>query len=72
MKAEAGDKIVIHGHEVGRKVRTATIVEVQGEDGAPPYLVRWDDDPHDQPTEHLFFPGPDADVEHIPAAASDE
>jgi hypothetical protein len=27
-------------------------------------LVQWLDDPHDEPHEVLFFPGPDADIEH--------
>lgn len=67
MKATAGDRLIIRGHTVGRAERRATIIEVRGTDGGPPYLVRWDDDPHERPTEHLFFPGPDADVEHHPA-----
>lgn len=66
MNARVGDKLVIRGHAVGTHERTATIVEVRGDDGSPPYLVRWDDDPHDVPQDHLFFPGPDADVEHVP------
>jgi hypothetical protein len=33
---------------------------VQRADGEPPYLVRWEDSDH----ETLFFPGPDATVEH--------
>lgn len=65
MRAEIGDRLVIRGHAVGRPERTATIVEVRGADGAPPYVVRWDDDPHDVPQDHLFFPGSDADVEHV-------
>lgn len=68
MKAAAGDKLVIRGHSVGQRERHATIVEVRGADGAPPYVVRWDDDLHDEPQEHLFFPGSDAEVEHHPQA----
>lgn len=67
MKAASGDRLVIHGHRVGNKVRSATIVEVRGDDGGPPYLVHWDDDPHDPPHDNLFFPGSDAEVEHTPA-----
>ena len=66
MKAEVGDRIAIRGHAIGRAERHATILEVRGDDGGPPYVVRWDDDTHDDPHEHLFFPGPDADIEHIP------
>jgi hypothetical protein len=60
MRAVAGDKVVIRGHRIGTVPRSGVIVEVRGEDGAPPYLVRWEGDPH----EHLFYPGSDADIEH--------
>ncbi len=63
MKASIGDRLVIKGHNVGDPDRDAEIIEVHGEEGAPPYLVRWDDDGH----EGLFFPGPDASIEHYPA-----
>ena len=62
MQAGVGDKIVIRGHHVGEAVRSAVILAVEGKDGEAPYLVRWDDDGH----EGLFFPGPDAAVEHLP------
>ncbi len=62
MRAVAGDTVVIRGHRIGTVPRSGVIVEVRGEDGAPPYIVRWGDDPH----EHLFYPGSDADIE--PAA----
>lgn len=64
MKANVGDRILIRGHEVGRHEREAVVLEVHGEDAGPPFLVRWLDDEH----EGLFFPGPDADVEHRPAS----
>lgn len=67
MKAQVGDRIVIRGHAVGLHERHATIVEVRGEDGGPPYVIHWADDPSEVPRDHLFFPGPDADVEHHPA-----
>jgi Domain of unknown function (DUF1918) len=38
--------------------------ECQGDDGEPPYRVRWGDGGH----ETLFFPGPDAVIKHIPHA----
>jgi hypothetical protein len=62
MRAAVGDRIVIKGHYVGEPDRDAEILEVRGPDGSPPYLVRWSDDGH----EGLFFPGPDAVVEHYP------
>lgn len=61
MKAAVGDRIVIKGHHVGEHERDGEIVEVHGENGGPPYKVRWDDTGH----ETLFFPGPDATVEHL-------
>ncbi len=69
MKAAVGDKLIMHGHRVGAPARTATVVEVRGEDGGPPYVVHWTDDSHDPPVDALFFPGSDADVEHHEAAA---
>jgi hypothetical protein len=60
VKAAVGDRIVIHGHHIGEPDRDAEIVEVRGEGGDPPFVVRWGDDGH----QSLFFPGPDASVEH--------
>lgn len=37
--------------------REGEILEVHGQDGAPPYVVRWSDG-----HEGLMFPGPDAHV----------
>jgi len=37
------------------------VLEVHGERGAPPWLVRWSDDGH----VGLVFPGADAEVEHF-------
>jgi hypothetical protein len=62
MKASVGDRLIIKGHHVGEPDRNAEIIEVHGQDGAPPYLVRWDDDGH----EGLLFPGSDASIEHFP------
>ncbi|MGO9341606.1 MAG: DUF1918 domain-containing protein [Acidimicrobiales bacterium] len=63
MRAAIGDRIVVRGHKVGEHERDGEILAVEGEDGAPPYKVRWDDTGQ----EGLFFPGPDATVEHYPA-----
>ena len=59
MFAQAGDRLVIHGHHVGESDREAEILEVRHEDGSPPYVVRWSDG-----QEGLVFPGPDASVQH--------
>jgi Domain of unknown function (DUF1918) len=61
MKASEGDRLVIKGHHVGEPDRDAEILEVCGEQGGPPYRVRWSDDGH----EGLFFPGSDAVVQHF-------
>ena len=53
MRAQVGDRIVIKGHHVGEPDRDCEVLEVRGPEGAPPYVVRWDDDGH----EGLFFPG---------------
>lgn len=60
MKAKVGDRIVVKGHHVGEPERDAEVIEVQGPDGDPPYVVRWTQDGH----EGLYFPGTDATVEH--------
>lgn len=44
MKAAVGDRLVIKGHNVGDVDRGAEILEIHGEDGGAPYLVRWSDD----------------------------
>jgi len=58
--AHPGERIVVRGHHVGEPDREAEVLEVRHEDGSPPYIVRWSDTGQ----EGLFFPGPDAFVEH--------
>lgn len=58
MKANVGDRLHVHGRNVGDSQRVGEIVEVHGQDGAPPYLVRFPDG-----HETLVFPGSDATVE---------
>ena len=60
MEANVGDRIVIKGHHIGEAQRDGEILEVRGVDQGPPYVVRWDDG-----HEGLFFPGPDAYVQHF-------
>ncbi len=61
MRAKVGDRIIIRGHHVGEPERDCEVLEVRGADGGPPFLVRWGDSGH----EALFFPGPDATVQHF-------
>ena len=46
LRASVGDRLVIRGHHVGEHQRDGEIVEVLGDDGAPPYMVRWSDSGH--------------------------
>jgi hypothetical protein len=55
--------MLIRGHRLGEPSRDAEILEVLGADGSPPFRVRWSDTGR----EAVFFPGPDAAVEHFPA-----
>ena len=69
LSASPGDQLVIRGHHLGEPDRDGEILEVLGEDGAPPYRVRWEDS--GQVSE--LFPGSDAYVRHLehrPAARS--
>lgn len=63
MRAAVGDHILVMSHHIGESKREAQILAVEGEDGGPPYRVRWSDTGH----EALFFPGPDSVIEHSPA-----
>jgi hypothetical protein len=60
MKAEVGDRIVVASGTLHRPIRDGEILQI-GADGGGPYLVRWSDSGN----ESLFFPGPDAHVEHV-------
>ena len=60
MYARAGDRIVIRSAQLGGPVRDGEIIEVEHEDGRPPYHVRWSDTGR----ESLFFPGPDARIDN--------
>lgn len=57
MKAQVGDQMVVEGRTDSQHRRQGEVVEVRGDDGAPPYVVRWEDG-----HEGLMFPGPDAHV----------
>jgi hypothetical protein len=41
MKARGGDELIVRGQHLGDTDRRGVITEVHGEDGTPPYLVRW-------------------------------
>jgi Domain of unknown function (DUF1918) len=60
LRASPGDRLIVHGHRMGEPARDGEILEVLGENGAPPFLVRWEDG-------HVaeLFPGSDASVQHF-------
>jgi hypothetical protein len=58
MQATIGDRLHVHSNTVGAQDRIAVILEVRGESGAPPYLVRFPDG-----HETLVYPGSDCVVE---------
>jgi len=60
MKAQAGDELVVKGRHVGDPDRTGVIIEVIGQAGGPPYLVRWSDG-----HESSFFPTSGTVAQHI-------
>jgi hypothetical protein len=56
-----GDRLVIAPHHQGEPARDAEVLEARGEDGGPPYLVRWEDSGRVS----LHYPGSDAAVERL-------
>lgn len=58
VQAKVGDRLIIEGKVVDEPRREGEILEVRGEGGSAPYVVRWDDG-----HEGLVFPGPDALVQ---------
>jgi hypothetical protein len=58
MQATVGDRLHMHGRTTGQKDRLGEIIEVRGENGAPPYVVRFPDG-----HESLLYPGADCVVE---------
>ncbi len=63
LRASVGDRLVVRGHHQGEPTRDGEILKVLGDDGAPPYLVRWEDG-----HESEVFPGSDMFVQHFEGA----
>jgi nucleotide-binding universal stress UspA family protein len=59
MYARIGDRVVVRSTHLDGPIRDGEVIEVEHEDGRPPYRVRWSDNGH----ESLFFPGPDAYID---------
>ena len=61
MNVEVGDTLTVKAVRQGEAERHGKILEIHGQDGEPPYVVRWQDD-----HESLFFPSSGTVVEHHP------
>lgn len=59
LRAEPGDTLIIDGAGMSGLPRTGIIIAVVGQDGSPPYLVRWTTGDY----ESRISPGPCARVE---------
>lgn len=59
MKAAVGDRVVIASAHTDVPAREGEVLEIHGEAGAPPWVVRWAADGH----ESVFYPGPDVFVD---------
>jgi hypothetical protein len=59
MHATVGDQLVQHGRVVGQHDRIGEIVEILGQEGTPPFRVRFEDG-------HVgvLSPGPDTEIRH--------
>lgn len=64
LQAKNGDRLVIGGHRIGESRRDGEIIDVLGEGGAPPYVVRW----LDNGRVTRISPGSDAYVERLTPA----
>jgi Domain of unknown function (DUF1876)/Domain of unknown function (DUF1918) len=53
MKAYQGDRIILAARHTDEPTRDGVVLEVRGQDGGPPYLVRWSDG-----HTGLMYPGP--------------
>ena len=62
LKAEPGDFLVVASSHLEQPPRIGFIQEVHGEDGAPPYVVKWEEDGRTT----TVFPGSDAHIERRP------
>ena len=60
LQAAPGDRLFITGHRVGDQPTDGEIIEVLGDDGAPPYVVRWEDG-----HESRVYPGSDIHIQHF-------
>jgi hypothetical protein len=60
VQGAVGDLLIISSQHLDGPSRIGVILEVHGKDGAPPYIVKWEDDERTT----FVFPGSDAHIEH--------
>lgn len=65
MRAHVGDRIVLAAEHVDEPTRDGEVLEVHGDDGGPPYVVRWADG-----HTGLIYPGPGS-VLHVGVPGDD-
>jgi uncharacterized protein DUF1918 len=65
LRAAPGDRLIVSGHHQGEPERDGEVLEVRGDDGAPPYLVRWEDG-----TTTVLYPSSDVSIQHFPKSKS--
>ena len=57
MQAKKGDWLVVESSAVDRPGRRGLVLDVEGPDGTPPFLVRWEDNGHEGLNAHVAAPG---------------
>jgi Domain of unknown function (DUF1918) len=65
LRAKPGDRLVIRADHTGEAEHDGEILEVLGENGAPPFVVRWEDDGHVS----RLYPGTDTYVQSFEHSA---
>jgi hypothetical protein len=65
MQATIGDRLHVHSNTVGAQDKIATIMEIRGSNGTPPYVVRFSDG-----HETLIYPGTDCVIEPNDSAST--
>lgn len=67
MRALPGDHLILAPPSVDGQLREGEVIETRGEDGQPPYVVKWSDGHHG-----LLYPGPGAILRVISARTVEE
>lgn len=68
LRAQVGDQLVRAGRTTGRGEIVGVVTQVNGEDGGPPFIVRWYGDGHTStcnPNQRHFWIRPQLDVHEV-------